>query len=48
MTNQIILDLPSETLIALKIQPEMMGDALRMAATYKFFELGRLSSGAAA
>ena len=46
--SQIILDLPSETLLALKVQPATAAEAVRMAAAAKFFELGRLSSGAAA
>jgi predicted HTH domain antitoxin len=46
--SQIILDISAETLLALKIPLEEAGEALRMAAAVKFYELGRLSSGAAA
>lgn len=48
MMNQIILELPSETLLALKVQPETAAEAVRMAAAVKFWEMGKLSSGAAA
>ena len=46
--SQIVIDVSGETLLALKVPPEKAGEALRMAAAVKFYELGRLSSGAAA
>ena len=46
--ESIILDIPAEVLLALKVPRKDVGQALRMAAAVKLFELGQLSSGAAA
>ena len=46
--SQIVLEIPTATLLAFRITPEEAGTTLRLAAAMKFFELEQLSSGAAA
>lgn len=44
----VTLQVPDETLMALQLGPEGLAQELRLAAAVKLYELGRLSSGAAA
>ena len=46
--SSVPIDIPEATLVALKLDANSAGVQLRMAAAMKLFELGRLSSGAAA
>jgi predicted HTH domain antitoxin len=46
--SQITLTVPEETMLALKLSNEGFAVELRMAAAMKLYELGKLSSGAAA
>lgn len=46
--SQITLSIPDETLLALKLIPEQFSHDLVLVAAAKLYELGRLSSGAAA
>jgi predicted HTH domain antitoxin len=45
---EIVLTIPEETAEALNSSPTVIGDEVKLAAAVKLFEIGRLSSGAAA
>lgn len=45
---EIRFSIPDEALLALKLTPDQMENELRLAAAIKLYELGKLSSGAAA
>jgi len=46
--SQLILDVPDESLLSLHMSDEAAAAEIRLAAAVKLYELGRLSSGAAA
>ncbi|MEO6324348.1 MAG: UPF0175 family protein [Thermoanaerobaculia bacterium] len=46
--SEITMILPDNAATALHVQPEEVGNELRMAAAMKLYELGRISSGIAA
>ena len=46
--SQIVLEVSNDSLLALRSRPEAVGSRLLLAAAIKLYELGELSSGAAA
>jgi len=46
--THIVLDIPEASLLSLKLSDETAAAAIRLAAATKLYELGQLSSGAAA
>jgi predicted HTH domain antitoxin len=46
--HQIALEIPGEVLLGLRVPLDKVGEKVRMAAAVKLFEMGQLSSGAAA
>ena len=46
--SQLVLEIPDETVLAMRGTPESVGSRLLLAAGAKLFEMGELSSGAAA
>ncbi len=46
--SQVTFYIPDEMLLALNATPEVLASRIRLAAAVKLFEMGQLSSGAAA
>jgi predicted HTH domain antitoxin len=46
--SQLSMDIPDDTLLSLKLSGNAAAAEIRLAASIKLYELGRLSSGAAA
>lgn len=46
--SQIVLDIPDDSLLSLKLSDRDAAAEIRLAAAMKLYELGKLSSGAAA
>jgi len=46
--SHILLDIPDESLLSLKLTEQAAAAEIRLAAAVKLYELGKLSSGAAA
>ncbi|MCK6508808.1 UPF0175 family protein [Myxococcota bacterium] len=46
--STVVLDIPESSRLALKLSTEQLGQEIRLAAAIKLYELGKLSSGAAA
>lgn len=46
--RRVVIEIPEEALLALHASPRGVAEEVRRAAAFKLYELGRLSSGAAA
>jgi len=46
--SQVTFSIPDEILLALRATPDSLGSRIRFAASVKLYEMGELSSGAAA